>query len=532
MTDWSTKDIPSQNGKIAVITGATGGLGLETALGLAGAGAEVVVTGRNPDKGAAALGPSARPTPTLTSATNPSTPRASQQSAPSPSALPPRPASSTSSSTMPASWRCLSATRPSTASSCSSAPTISATSRSRRSSCRCLAPHAGASFPSPASRLAQASIHFDDLQAEKTYRTWEVYGQSKLACLMFGLELQRRSNAGGWGITSVIAHPGVSSTNLIENGMGAKSLGARFKPLVQGILFQPPSEGALPQLYAATMPGVVPGGYYGPDGFMELRGKPKLVTPVARARDEAAAARLWEISEQLTSQHFPRAQACGVKWRRDRHRPPLPARAQTRRTAAPPRGHPRGGGGAVRRRRSAGRRAQRHRGQGRLHQVQPLPLLREPRGCAPQPLPRRDRKFVVDFETRLAALDGGIKKIARVSAQTFEAHPRLGALISILSTRARAERLGGDGRQPQARDGRPRHADRQGDPRTAPQGKARGLHLGREHARHRRRRHVADGLPRRRRGQRPRTPEFQHLKASVERDLERVARALLKSIVD
>ena len=307
MADWSTKDIPSQNGKIAVITGATGGLGLETALGLAGAGAEVVVTGRNPDKGAAALRTirAAHPAADVRYESLDTSSLAAIR------AFTERFAAETGKLDILVNNAGVMALpeRHETvdgfelqfgtnylghfALTAQLLPLLTA-ARGRVVSLSSIAARTG-------------SIHFDDLQAEKTYRTWDVYGQSKIACLMFGLELQRRSNAGGWGITSVIAHPGVSSTNLIENGMGAKSLGARFKPLVQGILFQSPSEGALPQLYAATMPGVVPGGYYGPDGFMELRGKPKLVTPVARARDEAAAARLWEISEQLTSQHFPRA---------------------------------------------------------------------------------------------------------------------------------------------------------------------------------------------------------------------------------
>ena len=305
MTGWSVEDIPSQKGKIAVITGATGGLGLETALGLAGAGAEVVLTGRNPDKGAAALRTVLAAHPNA----NISYESLDTSSLHAVRAFAERFSAETSKLDILVNNAGVMAlpTRQETidgfelqfgtnylghfALTAQLLPLLSA-ARGRVVSLSSIAARTG-------------HIRFDDLQAEKSYRTWDVYGQTKIACLMFGLELQRRSTAGGWAVTSLIAHPGVSSTNLIENGMGAQSFSARLKPFVRGIFFQPPPEGALPQLYAATMPGVVPGGYYGPDGFMELRGKPRLVTPVARARDEAAAARLWEISERLTSQHFP-----------------------------------------------------------------------------------------------------------------------------------------------------------------------------------------------------------------------------------
>jgi NAD(P)-dependent dehydrogenase (short-subunit alcohol dehydrogenase family) len=304
MANWSVRDIPSQKGKIAVITGATGGLGLETAIGLAAAGAEVVVTGRNAEKGAAALRTIRAAHPNA----NVSYESLDTSSLAAVRAFTDRLAAETGKVDLLVSNAGVMAlpSREETvdgferqfgtnylghfALTAQLLPLLSA-ARGRVVSLASIAARSGA-------------IHFDNLQFQSGYRPWPVYEQSKLACLMFGLELQRRSNAGGWGITSVIAHPGVSSTNLIENGMGAGSMGARLRPLL-GMFFQSPADGALPQLYAATMPDVVPGGYYGPDGFMELRGKPKLVTPVAQARDEAAAARLWSISERLTAQPFP-----------------------------------------------------------------------------------------------------------------------------------------------------------------------------------------------------------------------------------
>lgn len=148
-----------------------------------------------------------------------------------------------------------------------------------------------------------ASIHFDDLQFQRGYKPDPSYGQSKLAMLMFGLELQRQSAAHGWGITSIPAHPGVAATDLIDKGPGATSLLGlltRLLPFVR----QPAARGALPQLMAATLPSAVPGGYYGPDGFGGIRGNPKLVEPPPQARDADVARRLWDVSAELTGVKF------------------------------------------------------------------------------------------------------------------------------------------------------------------------------------------------------------------------------------
>ena len=147
-------------------------------------------------------------------------------------------------------------------------------------------------------------IAFDDLQSERRYSPWRAYGQSKLANLLFMRELQRRSDEGGWGIASLAAHPGASSTGLIDNGLGAGSIGARLMHLFQPLFFQSAAQGALPQLHAATSPDATPGSYYGPDGVGELRGFPAPARVKPQARDDAAAARLWAISEELTGVRF------------------------------------------------------------------------------------------------------------------------------------------------------------------------------------------------------------------------------------
>ncbi|GAA0294969.1 hypothetical protein GCM10009087_00880 [Sphingomonas oligophenolica] len=101
-------------------------------------------------------------------------------------------------------------------------------------------------------------INFDDLNAEQSYVPMPVYGQSKLACLMFGLELQRRSIAGGWNLTSIVAHPGISRTDLLHNAPGRWSAAGLTRSFLW-FLFQPAAQGALPTLYAATALDATPG---------------------------------------------------------------------------------------------------------------------------------------------------------------------------------------------------------------------------------------------------------------------------------
>jgi NAD(P)-dependent dehydrogenase (short-subunit alcohol dehydrogenase family) len=151
------------------------------------------------------------------------------------------------------------------------------------------------------------AINFDDLQGEHGYRPWGAYDQSKLANAMFVLELNRRLRAAGLDVVSAGAHPGFAATNLQFSG--PRSGGTGLVNQVMGFgtrLFgQPASDGALPQLYAATAEGVHGGEYFGPDGPGEMRGHhPKLVQFSAAAHDEAAAARLWAVSEELTGVTF------------------------------------------------------------------------------------------------------------------------------------------------------------------------------------------------------------------------------------
>jgi NAD(P)-dependent dehydrogenase (short-subunit alcohol dehydrogenase family) len=141
-------------------------------------------------------------------------------------------------------------------------------------------------------------INFDDLQGERRYINWLAYGQSKLANLMFALELQRRASAAGSPLRSMAAHPGYARTNLqFASPRWYEQLVMRItNPLVG----QSAAMGALPTLYAATVADLPGGTFVGPDGFMEQRGHPKEVKGASRAYDEEKQRRLWEVSEELT----------------------------------------------------------------------------------------------------------------------------------------------------------------------------------------------------------------------------------------
>lgn len=146
-------------------------------------------------------------------------------------------------------------------------------------------------------------MDLDDLSWErKPYKKWDAYAKSKLANLLFAYELQRRLERAGAGMISVVAHPGYAATNL--QGAGAKIeksvLGGLVMKLGNALLGQPAAMGALPQLYAATMPDVRGGEYYGPDRMGGSRGYPTKALSNRASRDEAVAGQLWTLSESLT----------------------------------------------------------------------------------------------------------------------------------------------------------------------------------------------------------------------------------------
>ncbi len=158
------------------------------------------------------------------------------------------------------------------------------------------------------------AIQFDDLQLERGYRAWKAYSQSKLANLLFSSELQRRSDRSAWRILSDAAHPGSTRTNLQTSGpnLGKERKGTNLIELPMRLpgMSQDAPHGALSTLYAATSPDAEADGYYGPSGFLEMTGGGVTTARRSkRARDAAAAARLWAISEALTGVTYPSSAA-------------------------------------------------------------------------------------------------------------------------------------------------------------------------------------------------------------------------------
>jgi NAD(P)-dependent dehydrogenase (short-subunit alcohol dehydrogenase family) len=159
---------------------------------------------------------------------------------------------------------------------------------------------------SGAANMGLRRINFDDLQWEKSYAPWKAYCQSKLADLLMVVELTRRASARSITLLSTAAHPGYARTNLQTSGPGKpqnialRALRASAEKLAEWIGSQDAAHGALPTLRAATAPDATRASYYAPARFFNLKGDPVPVPLPAPARDEAAARRLWDLSEQLT----------------------------------------------------------------------------------------------------------------------------------------------------------------------------------------------------------------------------------------
>ena len=154
------------------------------------------------------------------------------------------------------------------------------------------------------------AINWDDLNWERSYSGGRAYSQSKIAFGMFGLELDRRSQAGGWGITSNISHPGIAPSNLLaarpELGRASDTVARRIIQAMsqRGILLGTVASAALPALYAATSPDVRRGAFYGPSGPGHLGGAPAEQKLYSRLTSVDEARRVWEVSERLTNVSF------------------------------------------------------------------------------------------------------------------------------------------------------------------------------------------------------------------------------------
>lgn len=300
---WTAADVPDQTGRVAVVTGANAGLGLETAAVLAERGARVVVAVRDLGKGEKAVGEIKRRTPNADVAL--------QQL---------------------------------DLSSLASVRTAADELRAAYPRIDLLINNAGVMYPPKqttadgfelqfgtnhlghfaltgllldhllqveGSRVVtvasiahniQAGIHFDDLQWERSYNRVAAYGQSKLANLMFTYELQRRLAATQTPTVAVAAHPGISNTELMRHIPGSGLPG--FSALA-GLVTNSPAVGSLATLRAATDPAVRGGQYYGPSGFRELVGHPVLVQSNRQSHDTDVQQRLWSVSEELTGVKFP-----------------------------------------------------------------------------------------------------------------------------------------------------------------------------------------------------------------------------------
>ena len=297
--NWTSDDVPGQQGRLAVVTGANTGLGFETAQVLAARGASVVLAVRDIEKGKRAAARIAGTTPGANVMVQP-----------------------------------LDLT------SLDSIRAAASELRAKHQRIDLLINNAGVMFtpqqtthdgfelqfgtnhlghfaftgllleqmlPVPGSRVVtvssighriRARINFDDLQGQRSYSRVAAYSQSKLANLMFTYELQRRLSGAGTTI-AVAAHPGLASTEL-----------ARYTPPITAsfyarVMSQKAAMGALPTLRAAADPGVLGGQYYGPGGFFGARGYPELAHSSRRSRDTALQRRLWAASEELTGVTFP-----------------------------------------------------------------------------------------------------------------------------------------------------------------------------------------------------------------------------------
>ena len=297
MNAWTFDDIPNQAGRTAIVTGANSGIGLETARMLALRGADVVLACRNPDKGKAALDRVLAEKPKGT-ATLEALDLADLDSV---AAFSDRFAAThdkldllvnNAGVMMPP----LSRTKQGFELQLGTNHLGHAALTARLAPLVLRTP--GARFVIVSSGAhRQGRIDFDDLNwSTRPYRPMPAYAQSKLANLLFALELQRRIAATGSDVRVTAAHPGWTSTDLQRT--------AGLFRFLNPVFAMKPADGALPTLRAATDPDAGPGSYWGPARFFEMSGPPVRARIDDRAQDEKVAARLWDETEKLIGLRF------------------------------------------------------------------------------------------------------------------------------------------------------------------------------------------------------------------------------------
>ncbi|MFI7542235.1 oxidoreductase [Actinoplanes sp. NPDC049599] len=296
MTGWTADRIPDQRGRVAVVTGANSGLGLVTATELARHGAHVVLAVRNPAAGAEAahrIGGDVEV----------------------------RELDLASLGSVRAFAAKLAADHPALDLLVNNAGVVllgprrtSADGHELQLATNLLGHFAltglllGALAAAPAARVVSLSsithknahLDFDDLMFERDYRAPAAYGRSKLATTVFGVELDRRLRAAGSPVVSTLAHPGLTRTNLTPRAWEHRGRAGRLIARLGLLATQPVEQGTLPQLRAATDPGVRGGQFFGPAGLWETRGPVTEARLSREATDPAVGRRLWSAAQELT----------------------------------------------------------------------------------------------------------------------------------------------------------------------------------------------------------------------------------------
>lgn len=300
-------DIPDQTGRLAIVTGATGGLGFEVARMLAAAGAHVVLVGRNSEKGGDAIG-------RLTALNLPGRLDFERIDLANLADI------ASGAASLLERYDRLDLLINNAGVMAPRQRRTTADGFELQLGTNHLAPFALTGHLLPLLRSTQGArvvtvsslasrfgrIDFDDIQHERSYRAMEVYSQSKLANQLFSHRLQQLSDERDWGLFVASAHPGWARTNLVSNGPGEiNGIAGALERFITPLVSISAAEGALPIVCAALCDDIDPDAYVGPGRMFELKNPPEEAYRQKKGRDDEVAARLWDVSEQLTGVRYP-----------------------------------------------------------------------------------------------------------------------------------------------------------------------------------------------------------------------------------